>query len=156
MWVDIFPTPREKAEQALYHIPPPIIITQRIPKSYQLRLVIYNVKDCIFMDKSMGLKMTDIYVRGFLRGMEQDRQKTDTHWRSLNGEGMFNWRMVLDFEYIPSEDCIVVKKKTNMFTLAKHAEEVKLPPVVAIQIWDNDLFSADDYVLYPCQVLQLL
>ena len=34
------------------------------------------------MDKNLaGQKMTDIYVRAFLRGMEGQRQKTDVHYR---------------------------------------------------------------------------
>ena len=43
----------------------------------------------------------------------------------------------------------MVKKKSNLFTIAKHAEEVKLPPVLALQIWDYDIFSPDDYVSTP-------
>lgn len=34
-------------------------------------------------------------------------------FRSLNGEGMFNWRLVLDFEYLPTEDAIVVWSLSN-------------------------------------------
>lgn len=36
--------------------------------------------------------MSDIFVVGYIEGKEP--QKTDIHWRSEDGEGMFNWRMV--------------------------------------------------------------
>jgi hypothetical protein len=34
-----------------------------------------------------GEKTSDIYVRGFLCDLIEEAQKTDTHFRSLNGEG---------------------------------------------------------------------
>lgn len=36
--------------------------------------------------------MSDIFVVVYPEGVEP--QKTDVHYRSENGEGMFNWRMV--------------------------------------------------------------
>ena len=35
------------------------------------------------------------------------------YYRSLNGEGNFNWRLVFPFEYMPAENCLVVKKKVR-------------------------------------------
>eukprot|EP00052_Salpingoeca_macrocollata_P020806 m.175674 g.175674 ORF g.175674 m.175674 type:complete len:2346 (-) comp21363_c0_seq2:105-7142(-) len=146
MWIDLFPKPEEE-ERALALIPPPIAVSRRQPKQYQLRCVVYNCKDVIMMDRSFtGQRMTDIYVKAFMKGRENKRMKTDVHYRSLNGEGMFNWRLLFDFDYLPAEDALVVKKKTSFFSRAKNAEEIKLPPVLTIQIWDNDLFSPDDYV----------
>ena len=46
----------------------------------------------------------------WLRGMDET-QKTDVHYRSMDGEGNFNWRFVFPFEYIPSEQVMVVSKK---------------------------------------------
>jgi len=46
----------------------------------------------------------------WLRGMDET-QKTDVHYRSMDGEGNFNWRFVYPFEYIPSEQVMVVSKK---------------------------------------------
>jgi len=40
-----------------------------------------------------------------------ETQKTDVHYRSMDGEGNFNWRFVFPFEYIPSEQVMVVSKK---------------------------------------------
>ena len=47
--------------------------------------------------------------------------------RSLNGEGMFNWRMLFPFEYMDAEKLLVVKQKVrriikfhfNKFTVNK-------------------------------------
>jgi len=40
--------------------------------------------------------------------MEDEKQKTDVHYRSLNGEGNFNWRLLFPFKYIPAEEQIVI------------------------------------------------
>ena len=38
----------------------------------------------------------------WLKGPD-DIQATDVHYRSLTGEGNFNWRFVYPFEYLPAE-----------------------------------------------------
>jgi len=44
-------------------------------------------------------------------GMEEDKQKTDVHYRSLDGDGNFNWRFIFNFDYLPAEElCLVTKK----------------------------------------------
>lgn len=35
-------------------------------------------------------------------------------------------------------------KKRSLLALEK--EEIKVPPVLSMQVWDNDLFSADDFL----------
>ncbi len=47
---------------------------------------------CYYWPNCFSQKMSDIFVVGYIEGLEP--QKTDVHWRSENGEGMFNWRMV--------------------------------------------------------------
>lgn len=71
-------------------------------------------------------------------------QFTDIHFRSLNGEGNFNWRMIFDFKYSVGEDMMVTTRKKNV--LEKFDTLVKMPPVLNLQIWDNDSFSADDFL----------
>ena len=61
----------------------------------------------------MGEEMSDIYIEGWIEGIE-DSQRTDTHLRSLNGEGNFNWRMVFPFCYMPTEKVMVVRKKVRI------------------------------------------
>ena len=49
----------------------------------------------------------------WIRG-EDETQKTDVHYRSMDGEGNFNWRLIFPFEYLPAEDIIVIKKKVGV------------------------------------------
>lgn len=46
-------------------------------------------------------------------GMEDHKQKTDVHYRSLDGDGNFNWRFIFDFEYLPAEQLCVVSRKVS-------------------------------------------
>lgn len=36
----------------------------------------------------------------------EDAQYTDTHYRSMTGEGNFNWRMIFPLLYSDSEDVV--------------------------------------------------
>ena len=62
----------------------------------------------------------------------------------MNGEGNFNWRFVFPLEYLPTEKVMVIKKKEHFYSLTK--AEKRLPPILTMQIWDNDLFSPDDFL----------
>ncbi|TMS22298.1 Myoferlin [Larimichthys crocea] len=88
--------------------------------------------------------MSDIYVKGWMPGMEEDKQKTDVHYRSLDGDGNFNWRFIFDFDYLPAEQLCLVSKKERFWSLDK--TEFRIPPKLIVQIWDNDKFSLDDYL----------
>lgn len=46
--------------------------------------------------------------------MKDEKQQTDVHYRSLTGEGNFNWRFVFPFQYQKAEEKIVIKKKVSM------------------------------------------
>lgn len=87
--------------------------------------------------------MSDIYVKAGISGLDEV-QKTDIHYRSMDGEGNFNWRFVFPFEYLVAEQSIVVKKKAHFWSL--DATELHVPPKISLQIWDNDLFSSDDFI----------
>lgn len=88
--------------------------------------------------------MSDIYVKGWMQGMEEDKQKTDVHYRSLDGDGNFNWRFVFGFDYLPTEQLCHISKKEHFWSLDK--SEFRIPPKLTVQIWDNDKFSLDDYL----------
>lgn len=45
--------------------------------------------------------------------MEEDKQKTDVHYRSLDGDGNFNWRFVFGFDYLPAEQLCLVSRKVS-------------------------------------------
>lgn len=50
----------------------------------------------------------------WMPGMEEDKQKTDVHYRSLDGDGNFNWRFVFEFEFLPAEQLCLVSKKVTL------------------------------------------
>ena len=67
-----------------------------------------------------------------------------TLYRSLNGEGNFNWRLIFPLDYLEAEQMMIVHHKTNVFSLDKTEE--RRPPQLTLQLWDNDLLLRDDYL----------
>lgn len=106
----------------------------------------------------------------WLKGPE-DCQSTDIHYRSLTGEGNFNWRFIFPFDYLVAEEKIVINRKESLFSWdeteckipARLELQVMLQPIsirISIsfvpidkddalrssQVWDADHFSADDFL----------
>ncbi|TPP67093.1 Myoferlin [Fasciola gigantica] len=81
--------------------------------------------------------------QGWLAGIDE-RQMTDVHYRSLDGEGNFNWRFIFPFHYLPAENTVVVRRKEHFWSL--DTTETRIRPTLIMQVWDNDLFSADDFL----------
>uniref|UniRef100_A0A4W4F3Q0 Otoferlin n=1 Tax=Electrophorus electricus TaxID=8005 RepID=A0A4W4F3Q0_ELEEL len=139
MWVDMFPL----------DVPAPgpaIDISPRKPKRYELRVIIWNTDEVILEDDDYftGEKSSDIFVRGWLKGQQEDKQDTDVHYHSLTGEGNFNWRFVFPFDYLMAEEKIVISKRESLFSWDE--TEYKIPARLTLQVWDADHFSADDFL----------
>lgn len=137
MWIDLFPVPMGPPGSS-------VDISSRLPKDYELRIVLWNTKDVILDEVSItGEAMSDIYVKAWL-GNPNEKQETDVHYRSMDGDGNFNWRFVFPFKFIPAEECMVIKEKEHFWSLDE--TEKRMPPMLTLQIWDNDMFSKDDFL----------
>ncbi|CAF3109617.1 unnamed protein product [Rotaria sp. Silwood2] len=139
MWLDCFPISRPPSS-------PMIDITPLEPTSYQLRVIISNTTDVELNDENFLTreKTSDIYVKAWMLGERVDAQQTDIHYRTLTGEGNFNWRFLFDFEYLDIEEKIVFEAKDSVFQVGNTTK--KIPPRIIIRVYDADFFSTDDFL----------
>ncbi|XP_047127073.1 otoferlin isoform X2 [Hydra vulgaris] len=139
MWIDMFP-------MELTMPGPPVDVSVRKPTEYVLRVTIWNTSDVLPSDTNIisGETSSDQYVKGWLEGNREDIQQTDVHYKSMDGSAMFNWRFIFSFMFHKAEEKIVTFKKANIFSIDLTEEKHK--PYLYLQVWDADLFSADDFI----------
>jgi len=111
LWIDIL-TEKEAAKRPMEPMSPPA------PIEYEMRVVIWDTKEVAFKDE----KMSDIFCSCYPEG--QDPQVTDTHWRSEDHTGIFNWRMKFPIS-LPAAFKV---------------------PKVKFQIWDKDVLTPNDAI----------
>lgn len=147
MWVDIFPMTYGPA-------PPPVDIRPRQPIPMQLRLVVWQVREAVCTKKSMEQTIGDLCVRAYISGNDKG-QKTDVHYRSMDGSGTFNWRMIFNFDYSPWDRQIVFNTRKHFW---RRKEVRKVAPEIIIELLDNNKFSKDSIIgtlrlnLLDCEV----
>ncbi|XP_069364926.1 otoferlin-like [Maniola hyperantus] len=134
MWVDIFPLDTGA------NIPPPIDITPRKVEDYELRLTIYSVRAFVLQANCQSRRISDFYVKACI-GSADEAQRTDVHYQCVTGESNFNWRMIFNFQYQPAVRKLVLKEK-GIFT----EYEESIPPILIVQLMDNEATCADDYI----------
>ena len=77
MWVDI-------CDRGSHLSPmPPINITPRKPKEYELRVIVWNCEGVPLTENSMllGARSSDIRFQGWMEGHPEKYKRTDVHWR---------------------------------------------------------------------------
>jgi len=109
LWVDIIPRDIKK--------PVSWNITPKPPLECELRVVVWDAKGVPRVDVE---DTVDIFINARLEDGQTAR--TDTHFRSTDGNGSFNWRMVFPI----------------LLPMKKHR--------ITFQIMDKDLFSSNDYI----------
>lgn len=137
MWVDLF-------DLSLGEVPPPVDITKTLPQRYELRMIVWNTSKVPLVDNSflVGKRHTDILVKAWLYD-HKTVQSTDVHFTSTNGEGNFNWRFIFPLDYFTQEGKMAVYEK-GVFNIEK--SERRVPPLLHIQVWDNDRLSPNDFI----------
>ena len=90
--------------------------------------------------------MSDIFVVGYIEGKEP--QKTDIHWRSENGEGMFNWRMVfpVTLPYKNPRLKIQISFCGSRGELGERGASERGSKLTTSEIWDKDLLNPNDVI----------
>ena len=111
-WIEIIPT------ETLIKNEIPWNISRKPPSDFEVRLVVWETKDAKVMDWE---GTSDVYVRAFFDSVKQNK-RTDTHYRSMDGKGSFNYRLLYDIAH-PSKN-----------------------QVLNLQLWDADLLSSNEYM----------
>lgn len=116
MWIELIP-PRQ--------LVPPVHIFPRTQLEYELRVIVWETKDCVFKDEATGAN--DLYVQGAPKTQTANFKMTDTHWR-CRAKGSFNWRWKFKIK-------LPVDQNKN------YGEDI-----FVVQLWDRDLIARNDLI----------
>jgi len=110
-WLTIHPLKSKEAESEAMDI------SAEPVEEFEMRLIIWKTQDIECMDFE---GTSDIFVRAFID--PEDDHFTDTHWRCQDGEGSFNWRLLMP-----------LKSQKPNYNLT-------------IQAWDKDVIASNDLI----------
>ena len=129
LWVEIHPTSESR------RLPPVTSVKLRMvePEEYEVRVIVWKTKDVLGQIDGGGI--IDMFIECCLG--KSDKQSTDTHFRSEDGEASFNWRMKFDvtlpargegvgFLYLQCWDLDMLVNELlceSIFDLSVHLEE---------------------------------
>ena len=71
-----------------------------------------------------------------------EAQATDIHYRSLTGEGNFNWRFLFPFDYLAAEEKVVISKKESLFSWDETTSKV-------IAIFKRLIVTKNQFIIFP-------
>ena len=71
-----------------------------------------------------------------------EAQATDIHYRSLTGEGNFNWRFLFPFDYLAAEEKVVISKKESLFSWDETTSKV-------IAIFKQLIVTKNQFIIFP-------
>ncbi|KAI0987787.1 hypothetical protein GJ496_010637 [Pomphorhynchus laevis] len=139
MWIDIFPSDFKTP------IPPCVCIDPRKPKTYYLKVIVWNVRTNLKLLKMLsGEDAPDIFIRGIVDGATESVQCTDIHYRCIDGQGNYNWRFIFEVQVLSCEMSFLKMKREHFWS--SEVEELSIAPKLKLQLWDNDKFSCDDFI----------
>ncbi|XP_052124281.1 otoferlin isoform X2 [Frankliniella occidentalis] len=132
MWVDVLVLGR-----SLLPVPPAVTLDPPGAEHWELRVVVLEAASVVGTERVLLSKdkSSDVYVKGWLSGMECDAQSTDVHFACLSGAAMWSWRMVFRFQHVWPENRVLVEEGKG---LARH------PPRLHLALMDFDTFTRDD------------
>ncbi|XP_039286173.1 otoferlin isoform X2 [Nilaparvata lugens] len=142
MWVDMFDMSKP------HPLSPLMDITPREPQAYELRVIIYKTCKVYLVDNtiSVGYKHSDIFVKGWMLG-KADAQCTDVHFKSITGDGDFNWRFIFPFKYFTAEGCCITLNADMQTSASKKRNQLtKIPPRIYLQVCDKERLLADQFI----------
>lgn len=142
MWVELLEKHRE------HELLPEILLPNTMDR-YEMRLIIWNTRDIPPID---GGKV-DILVKVLFNDLENDvEQQTDVHSDSKDGNGKFNWRIVIPFKYPNSKTSITISVFDNNLV---GSNEMICSNVINIKKYLNRVHRTKTAVEFPRDWLPL-